>query len=268
MKNRKKIFQLLPVIILAAGMISCDSSNNDNQIPEPDLYRIGEFTDNGVTVTAYSVIPAFVGYNKIYLDVRSEGEQPEFLDIEFLPVMHMEAHSHSSPVEPPGPLRSGEFNLFDAAVVFTMPSGMMGSWELQIIVREGSQPDILAEGTIDVDVEESNRVISFMTEDESRYILTWVRPVDPQTGSNDLVVTLHERESMMSFPPVTDADIEFEPWMPSMDHGSSNNVDPVHGSNGHYSGTVNFNMTGDWELRFDITRNGDDLGHHVFELDF
>jgi len=73
---------------------------------------------------------------------------------------------------------------------------------------------------------------------------------------------------MMSFSAVSNAEIEFEPWMPSMDHGSSNNQNPVYENEGFYHGVVNFNMTGDWELRFDIRRDDTDLGLQVFEINF
>jgi len=33
-----------------------------------------------------------------------------------------------------------------------------------------------------------------------------------------------------------------------MGHGSPNNVNPVHVSNGHYVGSVNFTMTGAWRI--------------------
>jgi hypothetical protein len=50
--------------------------------------------------------------------------------------------------------------------------------------------------------------------------------------------------------------VEITPEMPSMGHGSPNNVNPVHTGNGHYKGTVNFTMTGDWRIHLKLTRNG------------
>jgi hypothetical protein len=40
--------------------------------------------------------------------------------------------------------------------------------------------------------------------------------------------------------------------MPTMNHGSPNNVNPVHKGNGHYKGKVNFTMTGLWRLHFTL----------------
>lgn len=247
---------------------SCED-NSENGIEVPDLFEVGSFTDNGTTVVVYTPHPPQVGYNVLYLQVHEGGEALDNLDIDIMPVMHMETHSHSSPVELPGQVREEEYNLYRFAVVFTMPgSGMHGGWELNISISDDNQPDTRAEGVIETGVEESRRVINFETENGDRYVLSLVEPEEPETGSNELLLTLHKRESMMSYPPVLDAEFLFEPWMPSMDHGSGNNIHPVHQQNGHYKGLVNFNMTGDWELRFEITRNEIDLGQHIFEVQF
>jgi len=270
MNNSKKAFSLaiaMSLVLMAFGGCS-DSNSPDIENPEPDLYKLGAFTDNGVTITAYANAPLFVGYNEIFLDVQQENVRLNNTQFRFLPMMHMEAHSHASPYESPGSVRDDIHTLHAAWVIFTMPSGMMGSWELQITAENPSITGTEASGIIPVEVEGSNRVKTFMTETPARYVLTWIEPSSPEVGLNDLTISLHKRESMMSFPPVTDAVFTFEPWMPSMDHGSSNNVVPVHTGNGFYSGKVNFNMTGDWVLRFGVEIEGEDAGLHVFELDF
>lgn len=57
--------------------------------------------------------------------------------------------------------------------------------------------------------------------------------------------------------------------MPSMGHGSPNNVNPVHIEKGHYRGKVNFTMTGEWQIKLKVFKNGvllrDDL---MFETRF
>ena len=83
-----------------------------------------------------------------------------------------------------------------------------------------------------------------------------VMPASWNVGLNKFEFTIHKMESMMSFPAVTDMTVEITPEMPSMGHGSPNNVNPVHTGNGHYSGTVNFTMTGDWRIHLKITQNG------------
>ena len=40
--------------------------------------------------------------------------------------------------------------------------------------------------------------------------------------------------------------------MPSMNHGSPNNVDPASTGAGIYKGEVNFTMTGYWQVKLDF----------------
>jgi hypothetical protein len=44
--------------------------------------------------------------------------------------------------------------------------------------------------------------------------------------------------------------------MPSMGHGSPNNINPLHIKNGHYKGKVNFTMTGDWRINLVLNKDG------------
>lgn len=265
---QKISFTTLLTTILFFLISGCSDISNDDSFMEPDMFKLGEFTDNGLTIAAYAERPLSVGYNAIYLDLHRSGERLNSAEIEMIPMMHMEQHSHASPFEKPARVRDDETGLFTGWAIFTMPGGMMGSWELQLEISAVNGSGMPSAGIIEIEVEQSNRVKTFMSDSEERYVLTWILPDEPAVGMNELKVALHKRESMMSFPPVLNAEFEFEPWMPSMDHGSSNNVSPEHVENGFYAGSVNFNMTGDWELRFDIEAGGRKLGHHVFELEF
>jgi hypothetical protein len=43
--------------------------------------------------------------------------------------------------------------------------------------------------------------------------------------------------------------------MPSMGHGSSGNINPIHTSLGHYLGKVNFSMVGAWQIKVTLKKN-------------
>ncbi|MDT4842046.1 hypothetical protein FQZ97_759270 [compost metagenome] len=58
---------------------------------------------------------------------------------------------------------------------------------------------------------------------------------------------------MMNFPAQDNLTIEMTPEMPSMGHGSPNNISPVSTGNGHYKGKVNYTMTGDWRLHLKVS---------------
>jgi hypothetical protein len=57
--------------------------------------------------------------------------------------------------------------------------------------------------------------------------------------------------------------------MPSMGHGSSGNVSPVHTADGIYTGKVNFSMTGDWQITLKLKRGDMMIGEPlIYTLDF
>ena len=54
--------------------------------------------------------------------------------------------------------------------------------------------------------------------------------------------------------------------MPSMDHGSPNNEDPIHVGKGHYKGKANFTMTGEWRLQLELTTESSVLENKYFDI--
>jgi len=91
--------------------------------------------------------------------------------------------------------------------------------------------------------------------DAKRYVVSIVPPVKWQVGLNDVDILINQMDGMMNFPAVDGLTIVMTPEMPSMGHGSPNNVDPVSVGKGHYKGKVNYTMTGDWRLHFKISKS-------------
>jgi len=94
-------------------------------------------------------------------------------------------------------------------------------------------------------------------------------PKSPKVGINDIELFIAKKASMMSFPADSSLTVTLTPEMPSMGHGSPNNVNPVHVGGGHYKGKVNFTMTGLWRLHLDFT-NGSALADSTtyFDIEF
>ena len=105
-----------------------------------------------------------------------------------------------------------------------------------------------------ISLEEPRKINVISNIDESKYFISVIEPIEPEVGINTFELAIHYRESMMSFPAAEDLTVEIEPEMPSMDHGSPNNENPVHVSNGHYVGKVNFTMTGWWRVHLVIKK--------------
>ena len=102
--------------------------------------------------------------------------------------------------------------------------------------------------------------------DSMSYFITMIEPQNPEVGLNTFEMAIHIKQSMMSFPPVEDLNVEMTPSMPSMGHGSPNNENPVQTLHGHYVGKVNFTMTGDWRIDLEMTRDSKIITETHFDL--
>jgi hypothetical protein len=261
---------LLPSALLALSLVlvsGCDSTIGVEPGPELPPVVVAEISSGGLILGIYSNEPLSVGHNHLYIHLtRADESVVNTAEIEVTPIMTMTEHSHASPVYHPACDR-GESGLFEGAVIFTMPTGSMGTWRLEVQVT-----DLVAGATesftVPVDIMQSSRVRVLTATDEQRYVITYVEPREPEVGLNDFVLAIHERQSMLSFPAVTDLRVEIEPWMPSMDHGSHNNEHPQHTSDGFYHGKVNFNMSGDWRIYVRIYRGEEELLETHFDLQF
>ena len=98
---------------------------------------------------------------------------------------------------------------------------------------------------------------------DDNYFVSLVQPFAPKVGINDFELATHKKQSMMSWPFADSFSITAEPEMPDMGHGSPNNVDPVHISNGHYVGKINFTMDGYWNIKLRLETAG-----QFHEMDF
>jgi hypothetical protein len=129
---------------------------------------------------------------------------------------------------------------------------MGGSWTLNFNISNRSKQGSL---TIPVTVAEpaKAKVKSFSNgSDGQMYFFALVEPSAPKIGINELEIAVYKKASMMSFPADSSMNIIFTPEMPTMNHGSPNNVNPVHNRLGHYKGKANFTMTGLWRLNLDF----------------
>lgn len=254
--------------LIALGLISC---SDDEVTPDPTagLVRIakGYATGAGAMVELYTAEEFFPGYNPVWIVLRDSASQEALSDahISLSPLMTMTTGmSHSCPVE--NPEEKATNNLFQGSVLFTMPSGDMGSWSLAIAVHN-HRNNAFGKLLLDVDVLPTapSRVIAFAAPDDTRYYIGHNFPGKLKVGTNPFEVIVFRREGE-DYVPVENLQIKLEPEMPSMDHGSPNNEDPVHRENGHYSGVVNFTMTGEWRLNLTLEANGASLGTKYFDV--
>lgn len=246
------------------------SCSEDEATPDPtsDLIKITEGYALGAAarVEIWAEETLFSGYNKLFIALYDSvgGERITDSHVHLHPVMDMHTMSHSCPVENPEPLAVDL--LFPAGVLFTMPSGDMGVWTLEVSVhnhlnnRHGN-----AMFDIEVAATSPSKAITFQAPGSKRYYLGYHFPSAMKVGVNDFEVVAFTMVNG-EFVPAKNLSIGLTPEMPSMDHGSPNNQDPVHVSNGHYKGKVNFTMTGEWRLNLSLVDGSDELGIKYFDV--
>lgn len=248
---------VLASVVLLSSCTKDDPKPND-QDTNPNLTVIHDtlFSGSDLRVKVYAQSELIVGHNTLYFMVTdSAGNtqiQPNTLS--FSPLMEMATMSHACPYTPA--VWDGEVGGFVGSIVFIMPSGMMGSWFVDVDLSVNGENLSYQFSPLIAEPEES-RLKSFVdTATNTSYFVALIQPTDPKVGMNDYVLGVYKRENMMNFPPVEGMQIEIEPEMPTMQHGSPNNVNPVDQGDGLYVGQVNFTMTGYWRVNM-IIRDGE-----------
>ena len=254
---KKSFHSLFTMSIVYAIFLltSCSKSDLPEPSPTANLTKITEGYAVGASarVEVYSNTSLInTGYTKFYLAVydSATGVRVQQADIKLMPMMDMGTMQHSSPFENPASNQAVN-QLFPCSIVFIMPS-TAGSWTVKIMVTINGRNGSL---TIPVNVIEpvKSKMKSFTAlHNNAKYFIALIEPTKPKIGINDMEIAIYKKESMMSFPADNSFSINLTPEMPTMGHGSPNNVNPVSVGNGHYKGKVNFTMTGYWKLNLDF----------------
>jgi hypothetical protein len=203
------------------------------------------------TVTLYAPnVDLKVGYNKLYVTVKdANGVSINNANVTYAPLMDMGTMVHSCPIEQPS--FSTSMNKYEGAAVFIMASSAMANWTLNVEVNGN-----LVTFPISVSAAPTKIMGNYTGTDGAVYFISVIEPAKWNVGLNDIEITLHKKVTMMDFPADNDFEILMTPEMISMGHGSPNNVSPTLIGNGHYKGIVNYTMTGDWRLHFELKKGG------------
>jgi hypothetical protein len=251
--------------VLISSMIfySCEKDTTDEPVTTNYL-KVAEAVsaNSSYSLLMCSEDSLFVGYNELYFKLtdKASGQVIKNATLTLHPLMDMGTFKHACPYENPSGTAAAD-DYFHGAILFSMPG--TDSWSVDV--------DITANGTTDsvhfplssvVGTSPARKIVVIDSLETSpgtwqitKYPMSLVMPESWKVGLNTFEFTIHKMASMMSFPAVTDMIVEITPEMPSMGHGSPNNVNPVHTENGHYSGTVNFTMTGDWRIHLKLTKD-------------
>ncbi len=255
---------LVALTVINLASCSDDDPALSTEEEEHNEYSLllGEAANDNIRVRLYGNDNPTVGYNKILADVRSiaDNSVPHDLSVELTPLMTMPSMMHSAPFESIHDHERHDDHIF--GLVFMMPSGEMNEWTLNVKCSVDQQS--LGEFAIPLQVVPSSYSTMLVPSDGNSLVVTLLQPEQWTVGMNDIEFTIHERTSMMSFPAREDLELQIEPDMPAMGHGSPNNENPLHVQNGHYHGRVNFTMTGEWSIVLHLKRGGQEVAKHEF----
>jgi hypothetical protein len=139
---------------------------------------------------------------------------------------------------------------------------MNSSWSVSVDVTANGKtetvkldiPTVIATNPVQKIVIMDTAIISGVST-ITKYPISIIPPKAWKVGMNPFEITINCMQSMMAFPSCSDFTVEITPEMPSMGHGSPNNINPIFISNGHYMGSVNFTMTGAWRVNMLIKKS-------------
>ena len=264
---KKSHYFYMPILAMlgfAVVVTSSSCSKDDETAPDETdklLITTSQSIENLYSVELYAEDSLFEGYNQLYLRITrtSDAQTLTNAEIHLFPLMDMITMQHSAPVEQPASVANEE-QFFKGAIVFLMPSTPDMGWTVEVAITDG----VLSDTAILVipkvkSLEEARKINVISQLDDTKYFVSLIQPESPIVGMNTFEIAIHYKENMMSFPAATDLTVEIEPEMPSMDHGSPNNENPVHIADGHYTGKVNFTMTGWWRVHLKLGKNNDVL---------
>ncbi len=259
---------LLPVLIFSCSKNDPVPQVQDNYVKVADVVSAGSMFN----VQFFSKDSLFVGYNRVYFKVtdKSSGLAVNQATIALAPLMDMGTMKHACPFENPA-VTAATDGYFEGAILFSMP-GSNNSWSLSADVTVNGKTDSVffpISKVVGTTLAKKIVVIDSLSTGPgtwkiTKYPVSLVETAAWKVGNNPFEITIHTMASMMSFPCCDDFTVEITPEMPSMGHGSPNNVNPVLTTMGHYVGSVNFTMTGAWRINMVFKKGDRVIGKNAF----
>lgn len=244
------ILLLLTSVLLLISACSNDSPVKVNEDPvNTDYVKVVTAESGGLKFEIWSSTAQKLryAYNKVGFRVYENNVAKESGYVKFFPKMYhwLNSPMHSTPVK-------AQYNydnalqMFTGYIVFSMVSDTSSLWYGFYNYNDQLYLDS-AFFTVEQYTPGQIKAFSDYTAGAG-YFLTLVKPYTPQRGFNTFQVMLHRTFDYINFEQEDNAQMIIMPWMESMLHGSTNNVNPTYKSEGIYEGTVNLTMPGEWTV--------------------
>ncbi|UYW01489.1 hypothetical protein K5I29_00625 [Flavobacterium agricola] len=240
----------------AFTLFACSSDDNANSNSTDDFLNqmklVQTITNEAHSIKIYTKSGVILtGYNNIYLQIQNaDGTFVEDAQINWMPMMYMTAHAHSSP-KSAVVKAEGSKNTYGGFIVFQMASHASEYWELTLNYTINGQA-FSATDVIQVNQAPNRNVQSFKGTDGVNYVVAMVEPTEPKVAVNNMSAVLYKMD-MHDYSLVTNYTIAIDPRMPGMgNHSSPNNQNLTPGFGSFYYGKLSLTMTGYWTINLQV----------------
>ncbi len=245
---------VLGVFLLAGCAPNITETNFFQEHPEDTNLeempiQLGIIRDGNLTITLTAPDSLQVGTRKVWLEATMDGAPLSSGSFTLLPRWIAGTQIILSPLGETNLVPTDRSGYFEGTPTFIPPNGEEGSWQLEVTYEaRGKSGQVIVPISIQP---------SIWVQYTDGYSISWVQPVRPVTGLDQIEFALHYLVNDR-FLPLEDAIIDLYPWM-DMGAGQGHSTPyeaPVHVQDGRYEGTVNFIMSGGWDMTVFIQRSG------------
>ncbi len=256
---------ILSLVYLAGVMVSGCGDNTVSPVENPsEVYTKVATAESGnlkFEIWTAGNDTLMTGYNKIGFKVFENNVAKNSGSVKFSAKMfHFSSTDfHATPVEPEY-FFDNTLGMFTGYIIMLMPSDTSSRW-----YGFYSYNEILRIDSARFDVGWDNltkfKIFTDLNANLS-YLITMTSPQFPVRGYNDFICLLHESPDFLAFTQVNSASMFLRVRLDSLNHTSSENINPVYTGSGFYKGRVNFDYGGGWKVYDSIWYNNKNITNY------
>ena len=205
--------------------------------PRDTSVELGLLEDGPLEIRLTASDSLRIGINTISAEVTVDQSPVSQADVTLSPRWIAAGRTIMSPIDTGKVVITDTPGRFVSTPLFVQPHDEKGVWQLLITYAVGGES---GEAVLPVQIKSS-----LWVQYTGEYYVSWILPVRPKTGLDEIELGLH-RLTDEGFMPLENATLDLYPWMDmGAGQGHSTPYDaPIHIRDGRYRGSVNFIMSG------------------------
>lgn len=218
--------------------------------PQLDAVELAARSEQGLDFRLLAPEPLGIGANTVWIEVSHGGRPVSEGRLTVTPGWVTEARALVFPLARSAAEATDVEGRFESLPFFLQPAGEEGNWTVAVDYDVRGR---LGSLEFAADVEPDLWVQHVQA--QQAYYVSWLSPASPATGRDDFELALH-RLTSAGFVPIEDAAIDLYPYM-DMGGGDGHSTPytaPQHAGDGLYRGSVNFIMSGGWDMTVFVRR--------------